>query len=48
MITPLAETINPTLTAPHGVGPDMAGPLLVTAGDTPDRLRCRGRLRHAV
>jgi transposase len=38
VITPLVQTINPKLTALNGVGPDVAGQLLVTAGDNPDRL----------
>jgi len=39
VITPLAEKINPQLNGLNGVGPDVAGQLLVTAGDNPDRLR---------
>ncbi len=39
LIAPLVEAINPTLCALHGVGPDVAGQLLVTAGDNPQRLR---------
>lgn len=39
LITPLVTAINPGLLATHGVGPDVAGQLLVTAGDNPDRLR---------
>ena len=39
LINPLVETINPTLSAAHGVGPEVAGQLLVTAGDNPHRLR---------
>ncbi|MEV4483934.1 IS110 family transposase [Micromonospora coxensis] len=39
LITPLVEQINPRLTALHGVGADVAGQLLVTAGDNPERLR---------
>jgi transposase len=39
VLTPLVEAINPTLTALNGVGTDVAGQLLVTAGDNPDRLR---------
>jgi transposase len=38
-ITPLVEAINPALTAANGVGTDVAGQLLVTAGDNPERLR---------
>jgi transposase len=38
LIAPLVEQINPRLTALHGVGPDTAGQLLVTAGGNPDRL----------
>ena len=39
VITPLVTAINPALLAVYGVGPDVAGQLLVTAGDNPDRLR---------
>ncbi|WP_285637452.1 transposase, partial [Actinoallomurus iriomotensis] len=39
LIDPLVTAINPTLLQLNGVGPDVAGQLLVTAGDNPDRLR---------
>ena len=39
LIAPLTEAVNPTLCALLGVGPDVAGQLLVTAGQNPDRLR---------
>jgi transposase len=39
LINPLVQTINPALSAAHGIGPEVAGQLLVTAGDNPDRLR---------
>jgi transposase len=39
LITPLVADINPHLLATPGIGPDVAGQLLVTAGDNPDRLR---------
>ncbi|GED88725.1 IS110 family transposase [Streptomyces sp. 6-11-2] len=39
LIAPLTQEINPALTKLNGVGPDVAGQLLVTAGDNPDRLR---------
>ncbi|WP_300007540.1 IS110 family transposase [Pseudonocardia sp.] len=39
LIAPLTEAINPTLCALLGVGPDVAGQLLVTAGENPQRLR---------
>ncbi len=38
LITPLVAAINPRLLAVKGVGPDVAGQLLVTAGDNPERL----------
>ncbi len=38
LITPLVQAINPTLCALLGVGPDVAGQLLVTAGANPERL----------
>src|SRR6185312_5011155 len=39
LITPLVAALNPALLALTGVGPDVAGQLLVTAGDNPERLR---------
>jgi transposase len=39
LIAPLTESINPALCALNGVGPDVAGQLLVTAGENPQRLR---------
>jgi transposase len=39
LIAPLTEAINPTLCTLLGVGPDVAGQLLVTAGQNPERLR---------
>lgn len=39
LIAPLVTAINPGLLAISGVGPDVAGQLLVTAGDNPHRLR---------
>ncbi len=39
LITPLVAALNPALLALPGVGPDVAGQLLVTAGDNPQRLR---------
>ncbi|MBP2368557.1 transposase [Pseudonocardia parietis] len=39
LIAPLVTAINPSLAAMHGVGPDVAGQLLVTAGENPHRLR---------
>ena len=39
LITPLVAAINPVLLRQHGVGPEVAGQLLVTAGDNPQRLR---------
>lgn len=38
LIEPLVAAINPDLLSVHGVGPDVAAQLLVTAGDNPDRL----------
>lgn len=38
LIAPLVERISPQLCAVNGIGPDIAGQLLVTAGDNPDRL----------
>ncbi|MFT4210230.1 MAG: IS110 family transposase [Microbacterium sp.] len=39
LIEPLVVAINPALLALNGVGPDVAGQLLVTAGENTDRLR---------
>lgn len=39
LITPLVAAAAPELLALNGVGPDIAGQLLVTAGDNPERLR---------
>ncbi|WP_455709548.1 IS110 family RNA-guided transposase [Microbispora rosea] len=39
LIAPLVEQINPALLALNGVGHDVAGQLLVTAGENVDRLR---------
>lgn len=39
LIAPLTEVINPALAGLNGVGPDVAGQLLVTAGENPHRLR---------
>ncbi|MGB3676082.1 MAG: IS110 family transposase [Candidatus Nanopelagicales bacterium] len=41
-IKPLVTEANPALLALHGVGPDIAGQLLVTAGENTDRLRSEG------
>jgi transposase len=37
-ITTVVHTINPGLLAAHGVGPDTAAQLLITAGGNPNRL----------
>jgi transposase len=39
LIKPLIEAINPVLLQVHGVGPEVAAQLLVTAGDNPERMR---------
>jgi transposase len=39
LLDPLVAAINPGLVAANGVGTDVAGQLLVTAGDNHDRLR---------
>jgi transposase len=39
LIQPLVEAINPRLLELNGVGADVAGQLLVTAGQNPDRIR---------
>src|SRR3954468_6002836 len=45
LIIPLVAALNPDLLARHGVGPDTAGQLIVTAGNNPDRLHQRSRCR---
>jgi transposase len=42
----LVATTAPRLIALHGVGPDVAGQLLTTAGDNPDRLRSEAAYAH--
>jgi transposase len=39
LVTPLVTRINPALLALKGIGPDVAGQLLVTAGANPGRVR---------
>jgi transposase len=39
LIVPLVKTINPHLVELNGIGPDVAGQLLVTAGENTQRLR---------
>ncbi len=39
ILQPLVAAINPTLLTAHGVGADVAGQLLVTAGENHDRLK---------
>jgi transposase len=39
LITPLIKAVNPKLLERHGVGPDVAGQMLVTAGANTNRLR---------
>jgi transposase len=38
LIAPLVAAINPALLKIHGVGPEVAGQILVTAGDNPTRI----------
>jgi len=45
-LRPLVTTIAPRLSALLGVGPDVAGQLLTTAGDNPDRLHSEAALAH--
>jgi transposase len=42
----LVRQAAPRLLAMHGVGTDVAGQLLVTAGDNPERLRSEGSFAH--
>ena len=43
---PLVTAAAPSLTALTGVGPEVAGQLLVTAGDNPDRLHSEAAFAH--
>ncbi len=45
-LTELITATAPSLFALHGVGPDTAASLLVTAGDNPQRLRSEGSWAH--
>jgi transposase len=46
LIVPLVTTRAPRLLALHGVGPDTAALLLITAGDHPERLRSEAAWAH--
>ncbi len=46
MLTGLIEQTAPSLLELHGVGPDNAASLLVTAGDNPERIRSEGGWAH--
>lgn len=45
-IQPVVTKTAPRLCALFGVGPEVAGQLLATAGDNPDRLRSEAALAH--
>ena len=45
-LTELVAVTAPSLLALHGLGPDTAGSLLVTAGDNPDRLHSESAWAH--
>jgi transposase len=45
-LSPLVSAAAPNLLALYGVGTDVAGQLLVTAGDNPDRLRTEAAFSH--
>jgi len=46
LLDPLVAATAPNLVALNGVGTDVAGQLLVTAGDNPDRLRSQAAFSH--
>jgi transposase len=46
LLTPLVTVAAPGLLALHGVGPDTAALLLITAGDRPERLRSEAAWAH--
>ena len=45
-LAPLVSAAAPGLVALMGIGPEVAGQLLVTAGDNPDRLRSEAAFAH--
>jgi transposase len=45
-ILPMVRAANPALLQLSGVGPEIAGQLLTTAGDNPDRLRSEAAFAH--
>jgi transposase len=45
-LRPATATVAPRTAALFGAGPDVAGQLLVTAGDNPERLRSEAALAH--
>ncbi len=45
-LRPAVATVAPRTAALFGAGPDVAGQLLVTAGDNPERLRSEAALAH--
>lgn len=45
-LRPLVTTTAPATSALNGVGPEVAGQLLTTAGDNPDRLRSEAAFAH--
>ena len=45
-LRPAVATVAPTTAGLFGAGPDVAGQLLVTAGDNPERLRSEAALAH--
>jgi transposase len=46
ILVPLINVTAPELMARHGVGPDTAGALLVSAGDNPERLHSEAAFAH--
>jgi transposase len=45
-LRPLVARTAPTLSALYGVGPEVAGQLLATVGDNPDRVHSEAALAH--
>jgi transposase len=45
-LAPVVTTVAPRTSALYGAGPEVAGQLLTTAGDNPDRLRSEAALAH--
>jgi hypothetical protein len=48
LITPIVKALAPQLLERVGIGIEVAGQMLVTAGDNTDRMKSSGRVRDAL